>query len=74
MNEGQGKGIVTKLEDNPSGMLIHWRCEMGGKVVLSVLQKDKGHVSHVSAKIEECRIQLDYPSVVDWDLVGTRHN
>ena len=30
---------------------------MAGKVVLSVLQKGKGHISHVSAEIEECGIE-----------------
>ena len=31
--------------------------EMGGKIVLSVLQKGKGYISHVSAEIEERGIE-----------------
>ena len=31
--------------------------EMGGKIVLSVSQKGKGHISHVSAEIEERGIE-----------------
>ena len=45
------KRTVTKSEDNPNGMLI--TPEMGGKIVLSVLQKGKGHINHVSAEIAE---------------------
>ena len=37
--------------------------EMGGENVLSVLQKDKGHISHISAQIEEHRIES--PTDVD---------
>ena len=43
------------MEENPNGMLI--TPEMGGKIVLSVLQKGKGHISHVSAEIEERGIE-----------------
>ena len=49
------KRTITKSEENPNGMLI--TPEMGGKIVLSVLQKGKGHISHVSAEIEERGIE-----------------
>ena len=49
------KRSITKSEDNPNGMLI--TPEVGGKIVLSVLQKGKGHISHVSAELEEHGIE-----------------
>ena len=49
MNGGSRKRTITKSEENPNGMLI--TPEMGGKIVLSVLQEGKGHISHVSAEI-----------------------
>ena len=45
------KRNITKSEENPNGMVI--TPEMGGKLVLSVLQKGKGHISHVRAEIAE---------------------
>ena len=37
----KNKWKVNKSEENPDGMLI--TSEMGGKIVLSVLQNGKGH-------------------------------
>ena len=42
------KRKVTKLEETP-GMLI--TPEMGGKIVLSVLQKDKDHMNQLRAEM-----------------------
>ena len=53
------RGIKKKdnhqSEENPNGMLT--TTEMGGKIVLSVLQKGKGRISHVGAEIEERGIE-----------------
>ena len=49
------KRTIAKSEENPNDMLI--TPEMSGKIVLSVLQKGKGRISHISAEIEECGIQ-----------------
>ena len=49
------KRKVTKSEENPNGMLI--TPEMGGKIVLSVLQKGKGHMNQLRAEIEERGIE-----------------
>ena len=49
------KRTITKSEENPNGMLM--TPEMGDKIVLNVLQKGKGDISHVSAEIEECGIE-----------------
>ena len=46
---------VTKSEDNPNDMLI--TPEMGGKIVVSVLQKGKGHVAHIDAELSECGVE-----------------
>ena len=45
------KRKVTKSKENPNGMLI--TPEMGGKIVLSVLQKGKGHMPQLRAEIKE---------------------
>ena len=63
------KRKVTKSEENPNGMLI--MPEMGGKIVLSALQKGKGHMNHLRAEIEERGIQLDCLSDRNLDVVGT---
>ena len=47
--------MVTTSEDNPNGMLI--TPEMGGKIVVSVLQKGKGHIAHVSAELSERKVE-----------------
>ena len=55
------KSAITKSEDNLNGMLI--TPEMGGKIVLSVLQKYKSHITHVSAEIAEHG--LEQPTSID---------
>ena len=50
---------VTRSEENPNGMLI--TPEMGGKIVLSVLQKGKGHIDHVKAELEERGVEPPMP-------------
>ena len=49
------KRSITKSEDNPNGMII--TPEMGGKIVLSILHKGKGHINHVRAEIAERGIE-----------------
>ena len=49
------KRKVTKSEENPNGMLI--TPEMGGKIVLSVLQKGRGHMNQLQAEIKERGIE-----------------
>ena len=34
---------------------------MGGKIVLSALQKGKGHIDHVRAELEERQVELPVP-------------
>ena len=53
------KRNVTKSEENPNGMTI--TPEMGGKIVLSVLQKGKGHADHVHAEIQQRGIEPPMP-------------
>lgn len=55
------KRKVTKSEENPNGMLI--TPEMGGKIVLSVLQKGKGHMDQLRAEIKERGIEA--PESID---------
>ena len=45
------KRTVTKSEENPNGMLIP--PEMGGKILVSILYRGKGHDEHVSAELSE---------------------
>ena len=40
---------VTKSENNVNGLLI--TSEMGDNIVLSLLQKSKSHISHISSDI-----------------------
>ena len=47
--------VVTTSEDNPNGMLI--TPEMGGKIVVSVLQKGKGHIAHVNAELSKREVE-----------------
>ena len=49
------KRKVTKSEKNPNDMLN--TPEMGGKIVLSVFQKGKGHMKQLRAEIKEHRIE-----------------
>ena len=49
------KRTVTRSEDNPNGMLIS--PEMGGKIVVSILHKGKGHIEYVDAELSECRVE-----------------
>ena len=53
------KRTITKSEDNPNGMMI--TPEMGNNIVLSVLQKCKSHISHVSAEISEHGLEQPMP-------------
>ena len=53
------KRKVTKLEENPNGMLV--MPEMGGNIVLSVLQRGQGHGSPVSAEIQKRGIESPVP-------------
>ena len=45
------KRQVTRSEENKNGM--HITPEMGGKIVLSALQKGKGHITHVGAELAD---------------------
>ena len=49
------KRSVTMSECNPNGMLI--TPEMGGKIVLSIINKGKGHINQVRAEIAERGIE-----------------
>ena len=49
------KRTIKKSEENANDMLI--TPEIGGKIVLSVFQKGKDHINHISAGIEECGIK-----------------
>ena len=53
------KRNVTKSEENPNGMLV--TPEMGGTIVLSVLQKGKGHIALMRAKMDERGIEPPMP-------------
>ena len=50
---------VTKSEENPNGMCI--TPEMGGKIVLSVLQKGKGHINHVDVELVDRGVKPPVP-------------
>ena len=57
--EAKKKRNVSKSEENPNGMLI--RPEMGGKIVLSILQKGEGHIDHVCAELDEQGVEQPMP-------------
>ena len=50
---------VTKSECNPNGM--HITPQMGGKIVLSVLQKGRGHISHVKSELDDRGVEPPMP-------------
>ena len=53
------KRNVTKSEENPNGMLV--TPELGGWIVLSVVQKGKGCIDHVRVEMDERGIEPPMP-------------
>ena len=53
------KRRAIKADNNPNG--IHITAEMGGKIVLGILHKGKGHDVHVHAEIEDRGIEPPKP-------------
>ena len=61
----QKKRRAIKADNNPNG--IHITAEMGGKIVLGILHKGKGHDVHVHAEIEARGIEPPKPiAEMEW--------